>query len=346
MRIAYIGRDNGISLHLARALERLGHEVTLVDPWRWLGRSRWAERWVWHAGAFGVSLRLDRALFSAVAAARPELIFVCQGEFLGQALIMRLRTLGVPLVNYTNDNPFSHRDGPRFRQYFKALRHYDLLAVVRHENVAQARLAGARDVVRVWFTADEVAHRPRQIAPDIRKRYSADVSFIGTWMPERGPFLAELIRRGVPLSIWGDRWHKSPEWSVIEPHWRGNGIYGDDQYAAAVLSAKICLGLLSKGNRDLHTTRSMEIPAIGGLLCAERTTEHLTLYDEDRDAVFWRGAEECAIQCHRMLADESLRRSIARCGQQRAQRNNHYNESMLRALIERAVGLSKGGVAN
>lgn len=340
MRVAYIGPARGTSLHRARALERLGHEVTLVDPRDWLGQSKWVSRWLHHAGGFGVGLRIYRPLLAAVAAARPDLIFISQGEFLGPALLGRLRSLGAPIVNYTNDNPFSGRDGLRFRQYLKALPYYDLLVVTFEENVAQAQAAGARQVMRVWHPADERAHRPRELSAEIRKRYGADVSFVGTWMPERGPFMVELIRRGVPISIWGDRWQKAPEWPVIAPHWHGPGIYDEDGYATVIQAAKICLGLLSKGNRNLHTGRSIQIPALGGLLCAERTSEHLALYDEGREAVFWQDAEECAAHCHRLLADEPLRREIARRGHERARRNNHYNEPMLAAVIERAMCIS------
>ena len=50
--------------------------------------------------------------------------------------------------------------------------------------------------------------------------------------------------------MWSDRWQKPP----------------------------LCLGLLSKGNRDLQTTRSLENPYAGGPLCAQRTSERLALY--------------------------------------------------------------------
>jgi spore maturation protein CgeB len=56
---------------------------------------------------------------------------------------------------------------------------------------------------------------PLDLSAEVRKHYRAEVSFIGTWRPERGPFMVELIRRGAPFSIWGDGCQKAPEWSVI-----------------------------------------------------------------------------------------------------------------------------------
>jgi len=186
------------------------------------------------------------------------------------------------------------------------------------------------------MSADEVAHCPRVLGPNERQLYASDVAFVGTWMPERGPFMAELIRLGVPLSIWGDRWHKAREWPILKPHWRGPGLY-DERYANMILSAKVVLGLVSKGNRVLHTTRSMEIPALGSVLCGERTSEHLSLYDDGVDAVFWNTPEECAAACSRLLADDAYRQSVARRGRARLQRNGHYNEQVLAAILKEVV---------
>ncbi|MHB8405661.1 MAG: CgeB family protein [Gammaproteobacteria bacterium] len=337
LRIAFIGRAFGTSLHRVRALQRLGNMVRIIDPRRYLESSLWVSRWLYHAGGAGVGLLINKRLVAEVEESYPELIWVDQGEFLGKGVIKNLRGVGVPIVNYTIDDPFGGRDGLRFRHYLSALPYYDLLAVVRESNIEEARQRGARQVIRVYRSADEHAHRARPLTEEQRRHYASEVTFIGTWMPERGPFMAELVQRGVSLSIWGDRWHKAREWSVLKPHWRGPGIYDDEHYAAAVLSAKICLGLLSKGNRDLHTTRSLEIPSLGGLLCAERTKEHQLLYNEGTEAIFFNSAEECANTCHGLLADDTLRATIARHGQERALRNNLFNEPVMASIVEAAM---------
>src|SRR5919106_4024178 len=130
MRISYIGPNAGTSRHRADALRRLGHAVSLVDPWDYLGRSRWVGRWLQHAGALGVPLLIDRPIFQRVRESKPELVWIDQGAFLGPGVLQRLRSLSAPIVNYTIDDPFGGRDRLRFRLYLKAIPYYDVLAVV------------------------------------------------------------------------------------------------------------------------------------------------------------------------------------------------------------------------
>lgn len=61
-----------------------------------------------------------------------------------------------------------------------------------------------------------------------------------------------------------------------------------------------------------------------------------TLYEEDIEAVFWDGAEDCAELCFRVLADEPLRQEIAP-RHERVLRNNLFNEPMRAAVIDRAL---------
>jgi spore maturation protein CgeB len=266
-----------------------------------------------------------------------DVAYVESGELVGPSLVRELKKRFGTVVNCNVDDPYGRRDGLRWRLYLQAVPFYDLVVVVRDCNVPEAFSRGAREVLRVHRAADEIAHAPRPITDQDYRQWAAEVVFVGTWMPERGPFMAQLIKLGVPLSIYGDRWHKASEWSALRSCWRGPGLYKDDDYAKAIQCAKVSLGLLSKGNRDLTTQRSFEIPYLGGVLCAERTSEHIELYREDEEAVFWSSPEECARKCMRLLHDEPYRKRIAAIGRRRCLENRTTNETVMTQILDKAL---------
>jgi spore maturation protein CgeB len=94
--------------------------------------------------------------------------------------------------------------------------------------------------------------------------------------------------------------------------------------------------MISIGNRDLHTQRSLEIPALGSVLCAKRTSEHEQLYVDGKEALFWNDAEECARICMGLLDDEIRRKRLALAGQERARSNGHFSEPLLTRILQEA----------
>jgi spore maturation protein CgeB len=345
LSILYLGADSGTSRHRVNSLRRLGHSVCVVDPEGLLPYRAAVGYWMHHGGGLFVAASARRRVLNTIGSREFDLAFVNGGMLVDRALVAELRQRCRAVVNYNNDDPFSPRDGGKWRHYLDALPFYDLVIVVRECNVGEARAAGARDVLRVYMSADEVAHLPRALTRDDRDKWGSSVAFIGTWMPERGPFLRRLVESGVPLAIFGDRWYKADEWPLLHPHWRGPGLRADDDYAKTVQCAGVCLGLLSKGNRDQSTTRSFEIPHLGGVLCAERTSEHAGLYREDVEAVFWDSPEECAEKCRGLLSNPGWRERIAKNGRARCIENRTMNESTManalsRVALSTATGLS------
>jgi hypothetical protein len=336
MNILYIGPDSGTCRQRRHALERLGHEVFAVDPTPNLPFANRIHAWSFKTGALGLETLTRWRTLSAIGDRRFDLVLVDNGEMIGPALVRALKTRARATVLFNLDHPFSGRDGVRWRLVHKALGLYDLFATPRQSSADAARRAGARQVMQMDFAADEIVHRSLAPAPVDRARYGAEVVFVGVWLPERGPFMARLIERGVPLRIWGHRWEKAPEYPLIRPHIAG-GFVDDAAYAKAIQGAKIAIGLLSKGNEDLHTTRSLEIPAMGVLLCAERTSDHLRMYQEGVEAVFWGDADECADQCLALLADHERIRKIAAAGHRRVIANRAFNEPLMARVIEEAI---------
>jgi spore maturation protein CgeB len=335
MRILYFGPLSGTCLDRAHAFRRMGHEVTHLDVRNMLPKTPWVDRVVWRLGGHWLQWLVTPRLKAALRGQHFDLCHVDNGEWFDASHVQLLKQHADKVVNYNIDDPTGPRDGPRFAAYRRAVPEYDLLAVVREDNLPELQALGARHTLRVWRSADEVSHAPRTLSPADHKRWGSEVLFLGTWMPERGPFLLKLVQLGVPLSIRGPNWQKAPEWPRLQAHWRGGSIGGDD-YARAIQCAKVNLGLLSKGNRDLHTTRSLEIPALGAVFCAERTPEHQATYTEGEEAVFWADAEECARQCRWLLADEPRRLAMAERGHQRFLSNRHGNQDILQQMLDAA----------
>jgi len=238
-------------------------------------------------------------LRNLLAAKSWDLLWVDGGPELSPGFYRWVRRRGKPIANYNCDNPFVPRDHRKWDLYKKCLPFHDLTMLPRHQNIRQAAEHGAKSPFLVSHCYDPVAHDPAQIR-DVH-RGSRPLLFIGSWMPERGPFMAALIKAHLPLQIFGDHWAKAPEWKVLRDAWQGPAIYGPG-YVRLILEGQVALGLLSAGNEDDHTQRSLEIPFIGGAaFCAQRTSRHQEMYREGREAVFWDSPEECAAQVRLLL---------------------------------------------
>jgi spore maturation protein CgeB len=339
MKILYIGDSNinCTSYHRYTALKRIGHDVDIFDPSKVIKQLQHPIYSKFHyiTGFSFISKSIDKWLLGIVSQNLSiELVWINGGEFFNTNSLNILRRLQCPIILYNNDDPTGKRDGNRFKTLIKTIPAYDLCVVVRDTSKNEFKNLKAKNVLQMFMSSDEIAHKPLDSNSKIKPEFQSDVAFIGTWMrhEKRDEFILELINKGLNVAIWGNRWQKSTFWNELKGFYRGGGISGE-HYVAAIQGSKICLGLLSKGNRDLHTQRSLEIPYAGGLLCAERTTEHLALYEEGEEAVFWSDVDECALICKKLLADDALRERIRLNGMKRVRLNKVGNEDICREVL-------------
>jgi Glycosyl transferases group 1 len=339
LRILCLGHDHphSTSRHRAEALRRIGCEVKTLNPQQAYKQLKIHPKLNQITGYWLVAPLVDRWLDQQIKDKQFDLAWVSQCPEISPKAVVRLRNKCGKVLNYVNDDPTGNRDGNRWHTFRKAIGEYDFCFVRNAHCEPEFKLYHAKQVFRGWMTYDEVAHAPFADKKEIPATFHSEVAFVGTWMKDEGRngrdyFLFKLIEAGIPVSIWGERWYKSPFWSRLKPHWLGSALGGRD-YVAAIQGAKISLGFLSKRNRDLHTRRSVEIPYAGGLLCAERTSEHLQLYQEGVEAVFWSSPEECIEVCRELLADEPRRRQIREAGMKRVRRLGLGNETICRKIL-------------
>ena len=211
--ILYLGESSAgsTSLHRANAIKRLGHTVVIKDPFSEFGselHSLWPGTVHFRTGYIFLQRKIQKwAAEVAREVIKPDLIWVDMGELFGPASLNILKRMNCPIVLYNVDDPTGKRDGQRFASLVRAISLYDLVVVVRKETKSECKELGAKNVMLVYRSYDEVEHHPFQSIDEIPKEFRSEVAFIGTWMrnEKRDEFLMKLIDEGIPVSIWGNR---------------------------------------------------------------------------------------------------------------------------------------------
>jgi len=157
--------------------------------------------------------------------------------------------------------------------------------VKRASDVVEFTRRGAKRVEIITNGYYEPLFGP--FGPPPPARYLHDIVFMGTRMENRGRLVtALLLRRRFDVHIYGQRWNRSISYYLR----RGNfhGSYSMQGAPGIMRGSKINLGLVSWTNGDEYTGRSIEIPAAGGFLLAQRTAVHQALFREGKRRILFR----------------------------------------------------------
>jgi hypothetical protein len=327
MKVLYLGEQGGMSGYRVAALRRRGAEVVTIDPKEFLPKSHLVYKFHWETGFRFLKNHIEAELLKVVGEQRFDVVWVNKGVSISRQLLLRLKeSTRAVTVSYNNDDPYGGRDGRAWATFMEAIPAYDLMVIPRLANFWEAKAHGANHVLRCFHEIDGEIQREPTVSEEDRQELSSEILFVGTYFRGRDAQLKGLIDRGVPLTLRGNSWEKAPRWHELKPAWKP-AVHGEG-YLKLLRQAKVSLCFLSRGNRDLHTTRSNEIPYAGGLLLAERTPEHQEMYVEGEEAMFFDSLEECAEKCKMLLADDALREKIRLAGQQRAIKNNHTTDAL------------------
>lgn len=321
-----------LGAHLLDAAASLGVDIELCDTREAYRGSVIQRKMAWWLAGHRPA-RLDAFSASVAASARRHRADVVVTTGLApvtREILDRIHASGVRVLNFLTDDPWN--PAHRAPWFLKALAAYDIVFSPRRANLDDLRQAGVRRVEYLRFGYSPTAHRPERPAADLAATFEADVMLAGGADPERVRTVAPLLAAGVSVALYGGYWTRYPE---TRAHARGMLDEADLRHATA--AARVCLGLVRRANRDGHSMRTFEVPAMRGCLLPERTDDHVDLFgDESNGACYFSGPGDVVAAVRRLLDDAGARQRLAARTQDVVLHGHHTYADRLAAMLEAA----------
>jgi spore maturation protein CgeB len=242
--------------------------------------------------------------------------------------VEKMGEMGIKRLNFLTDDPWNRAHlAPWF---MKTLPLYDVVFSPRRANLADLRQIGCKQVSYLPFAYAPEMHYPEPpVDPAEENRFAADVAFIGGADADRVPSVAALIRAGFNVALYGGYWARFQE---TKAHSRG---HADPQTARkAIGGAKVALCLVRQANRDGHSMRTFEAPAIGACLLMEKTEEHREIFGQEfQTAAYFADTDEMVDKLRWLLSNEGERSRLSLSSHRLITKGGHtYRDRLVKML--------------
>ncbi|MCM3900851.1 MAG: glycosyltransferase [Pyrinomonadaceae bacterium] len=208
---------------------------------------------------------------------------------------------------------------------------FDLVASYSQSSLEHLQKLGARRVAWIPLAGDPSMHAAVACSESEKALYSADVTFIGGWRPEREKILSTLA--SFDLKIWGPDWGRRCRTNAaLLKKWQGRALYEAD-FAKAVSSSGINLNIIDPLNFPAANMRFFEVAVAGGLqvcgLCPEMERDFV----HGEHLFYYRDANELSDLIVTLVEDAPLRARVARSGQAKVLAAHTYTDRV-RTLLQ------------
>ena len=292
-------------------------------------RARWKLRWP-------IDLHNENPrLIEDVATTRPDVVFVDNSRVISCKTLRAMREICDPLLVYysPDDAVAPHNLTWPVRMTFPE---WDVVFTTKTFNISELRQRGVRNPVLIGNAFDPLSHRPmtREEVGDDFERF--DLVFMGTVEGARARSILRLADAGFKIAVYGNpasrrgqTWHQLTHANIVA----GPPAYGVN-YARQMHHGKVALCFLRKMNRDLITTRSIEIPGMARAMIAEKTPEHDAHFVDGVEYVGFQSDDELVSAAAKLIADADLRSSMAKRGYQRCLSSSYSTDDRAREMME------------
>lgn len=254
----------------------------------------------------------SEALVRRCAQEKPDLVLATGIVPVTARALAQLRQMGVWTANFLTDDPWNKAHHAPW--FMSALPRYNHIFTPRHANEPELRALNGPTVSYLPFAyAPEIHFPPVETDPQDLPDVSGKLLFIGGADDERAEIMGTLHQRGIPISVWGGYWAQRP---ALRAHAHGHA--GPAMFRRLVGSAAINLCLVRRANRDGHSMRTFELPAVGGCMLVEDTEDHRAFFGAPGQCVrYFASLMEMETEARELMQNAATRRHLAEAAHRR-----------------------------
>lgn len=258
----------------------------------------------------------NRDLIALCKQVEAEVMVTVKGSYITGATLTALRDAGIRCVNFYPDFHFDHNgtevgDFPLY-DYFATTKSFQLDAL--------RAILPANSVGLVHHGYAPLVHVP-PATPVAEPLW--DVSHIGNPSPYKRDFMVAVAEAfpDLRIAVIGNRWAEHARGTALEPHVVPYPLTGD-LFAQAIAQTRINVAMHfgphgPDGWYDRVSTRTFEIPAMGGFMLHIDNDEVRALYAADIECALFSDPRSLCDAVARYLADDAGRAGIAAAGHAR-----------------------------
>ncbi len=268
---------------------------------------------------------VSQAILAKVETFEPDLVLCLAQAPLNRQALKRLRRDGVTTAMWFVE------DFRLFTYWRGFAPFYDIFAVIQDDPFfEELRSIGVENALYLPMAALPSFHKPVELSAAEKRRFSADVAFLGAGYPNRRVAFRQLTH--LDFKIWGTEWDAEP---LLERHVQMQGARISPEDCVKIYNAtKINLNLHSSVQaRELVTggdfvnPRTFELAACGAFQLVDRRSLMRDMFSGEELATFG-SMEELLDGISTYLRDESARATITHKGRERVLRDHTYAARM------------------
>ena len=263
--------------------------------------------------------KINIALKEKIDSYNPDIIFVFKGMEIYPGTLKWIKRKDIKVVNYNPDNPFIFSGkGSGNINITRSVSFYDLHFTY---NLDTKKIIEDKYNIPVYWLpfGFDVSTQLYEKASSLNEIIK--VCFVGNPDKHRALFLKLLAEKGISIDIYGSRWNNfisHPNITLYPP------VY-DHELWLTLRKYRVQLNPLRIHNVNSHGMRSFEVPAIGGIMLAPRTKEHLQFFDEDKEAFYYKDYNEAVVKINHLLSLQQVEANKIRDAARTRSINNKYD---------------------